>query len=486
MTNPAAPLASPKSACLPQLYELSRALREGALSCVDLAAACLARIRDDDGRLGAFVEVYADGALAAAEQADRLLRAGTWLGPLHGMPVAVKDAIEVEGRPTTFGLSARSGRRASRSAAVVERLQAAGAIILGKTHLVQFALGAWGANEQMGTPRNPWDERTHRVPGGSSSGSAVAVAAGMAPLALGTDTGGSVRVPAAFCGITGFKPEACGIDRRGVLPLSRTLDSVGLFARSAIDAAAAYDAVRADAGRALPQLAQARDLQGVRLGRLGEADLQGVAGPVREAYEAALEAMRRDGARIVAAAWPGGFAEAADVTSTIMLAEGAAEHGRLAADAGQPIDEPVRRRLLAGARIPATAYIDALRARERWQATYRAAAAAAFDAVVTPATPATAVALDGADHLDPPIRFTRMLNLLDVCGIALPCGFDDQGLPIGIQIAAGSGGADLLLAIAHRYQALTDWHLRLPPDGAAPASPYPSPGATGRPWTPFP
>ena len=439
---------------------LARALRSGELTSVQLATGYLARIRALDERLHAYCAVYADQALEAAGAADRLLRAGCDLGPLHGVPVAVKDLADIAGQPTTGGSPILAGRRARHSAALVRRLQAAGAIVLGKTHMVQFALGAWGVNQHMGTPRNPWDPAQHRVPGGSSSGSAVAVAAGLAPLAIGTDTGGSVRVPASFCGITGFKPAAGHVDDTGTLPLARTLDSIGVFARSAEDAALLYAALRHDAGG--PAGAPAGDAAGLRLGRLDETGLRDVQPAVRAAYEAALDLFQAHGARIETVALPATFDEIAAVSSTIMLAEAAAEYGDLAADQTQPMDDSVRPRLLAGIRIAATRYVQALRQRERWQADY-AAATARLDAVLTPTTPATAIPLAEVDHDKPPVRYTRLLNLLNLCGASVPSGFDPQGLPTAIQIAGATQAGDQVLAIARLYQQLTDWHRRRPP-----------------------
>ncbi|RYF60274.1 MAG: amidase, partial [Comamonadaceae bacterium] len=224
---------------------LSGQLAQGALSSEALTRACLERIERLDARAGSFVTVYEQAALQQARAADIERASGLVRSPLHGIPVAVKDLCEVAGEVTTGGSAAWRGRRSQSTAKVVQRLQCAGMIVLGKTHTVEFAFGGWGTNEHMGTPRNPWSwTGAHRVPGGSSSGSGVAVAAGMAPAAIGTDTGGSVRIPSAMNGLTGLKPTHGSVSLDGVIPLSRTLDSVGPMARSARDAALLYELMR--------------------------------------------------------------------------------------------------------------------------------------------------------------------------------------------------------------------------------------------------
>src|ERR687891_1672815 len=210
---------------------------------VQLTEACLERIAGLDKRLHAFIAVTRDRALAEARAAETLLRGGHDLGPLHGIPYAVKDLYDVKGRATTAGTRLLAGNVAARDCPAVRRLAAAGMVLLGKTHTVQFAFGGVGINHDHGTPHNPWSPTPH-APGGSSSGSGVAVGAGLAPAALGTDTGGSVRIPAALCGTVGFKTTVGRISRAGVYPLSWTLDSVGPLARSVEDAALVYQALQ--------------------------------------------------------------------------------------------------------------------------------------------------------------------------------------------------------------------------------------------------
>ena len=218
------------------LTTLMHQLAAGETTSLALVEGCLARIDALDGKLHAFVDVYRDEALACARAADLTRSARLPLGPLHGLPIALKDLLHIEGRVTTAGSKSWSGRVSGETATAVERLLAAGMIVLGKTHLVEFAFGGWGRNEPMGAPWNPWDMARHRVAGGSSSGSAVAVAAGLAPAALGSDTGGSIRIPASLCGLTGHKPTYGLVSLHGAVPLSPTLDSIGPIARSVDDA----------------------------------------------------------------------------------------------------------------------------------------------------------------------------------------------------------------------------------------------------------
>ena len=219
------------------LTALAAMLARGETTSRAIVEACLARIDAHDAHLHAFVDVYRDAAIEAADTADRERRAGSARGPLAGLPIALKDLLHVEGRQTTAGSKSWRGRVSDHTATAVTRLVAAGMIPLGKTHMVEFAFGGWGRNRPMGAPWNPWDTKTHRVAGGSSSGSAVAVAGGLCPAAIGSDTGGSIRIPAALCGITGLKPTYGRVSLYGAVPLSGTLDSIGPLARTVDDAA---------------------------------------------------------------------------------------------------------------------------------------------------------------------------------------------------------------------------------------------------------
>jgi aspartyl-tRNA(Asn)/glutamyl-tRNA(Gln) amidotransferase subunit A len=240
----AAASAGVSDPCLLGAGELSRAFVARRLSPVDVVDALLARIARLEPKLHAFVDVHAASARLAAEGADKAIRAGHALGPLHGVPVALKDLIDLEGQITAGGSASQRQRRSTVTATIAKRMIAQGMIVLGKTHTVEFAMGGWGTNQHLGTPWNPWDPATARTPGGSSSGSGVAVAARLAPWAIGTDTGGSVRLPASFCGLTGLKVTIGRISTHGIIPLSSTLDTPGPMARSVEDAALLYDVLQ--------------------------------------------------------------------------------------------------------------------------------------------------------------------------------------------------------------------------------------------------
>ncbi|WP_077002412.1 amidase [Variovorax sp. KK3] len=446
----------------PSLVSMGEMLRSGACTSVDLTEHALQRIEALDGRLHAFVGVYAKEALLAAQAADHEIRAGQWRGPLHGIPVALKDNIDVKGRPSTAGSTLLADNVASDNAWVTRRLLECGAVIVGKTHMVEFALGAWGANEYMGAPRNPWGGAEHLSPGGSSSGSAVAVAAGMVPLAIGTDTGASVRVPASLCGVTGFKPTIGQLPSEGVVPLSTTLDSVGVLAQTAEDAASMFATLTGDA-RAFPaselQAGASPSLQGLRVGYLAEADLEGLQLESHRAYRRALDTFREQGAQLRPLVLPASFDEIADVSSTIMLSEAAASWGHLAADEALKIDPSVRPRILAGAGFSAAKYVAACRRREALKHVF-ARHFDDLDVFLTPTSQWTARPLRSADHTKPPVRYARIANLLDLCGISVQMGEDEQGLPIGLQIAGPTDADARVLGVARGFQACTSWHER--------------------------
>jgi aspartyl-tRNA(Asn)/glutamyl-tRNA(Gln) amidotransferase subunit A len=451
----------------PSLVSMGEMIRKGSCTSLDLTEHALQRVAALDGQLHAFVAVHAEEALDAARAADHLARAGCWLGPLHGVPVALKDNIDLLGRASTAGSTLLAANIAQRHAWITQRLLECGAVIVGKTHMVEFALGAWGANEFMGAPRNPWGDRQHLSPGGSSSGSAVAVAAGLVPLAIGTDTGASVRVPAALCGITGFKPTIGRLSSEGVVPLSSTLDSVGVMAHTAEDAALMFATLTGDHAAFPPaELAGGapQPLAGLRVGFLGDAELEGLQPEIRTAYERALQLFRSEGAHLRPLVLPASFDDFAEIASSIMLSEAAASWGHLATDETLRMDPSVRPRIVAGTRVPATQYVDALRKRQALKLAF-AQSMGDLDVFLTPTTQWTARPLSEVDHGKPPVRYARIVNLLDLCGISVQMGQDDHGLPIGLQIAGATDADARVLSAARSFQARTPWHQRrwLPP-----------------------
>jgi aspartyl-tRNA(Asn)/glutamyl-tRNA(Gln) amidotransferase subunit A len=450
---------------------LSSEISAGRLSPVDLVDTLLERIRAYDPKLHAFVEVYAEDARLAAEAADKAIRSGHSLGPLHGIPIALKDLVEIEGRVTTGGSQVWRERRSKVTATLARRLIAAGLIVLGKTHTVEFAMGGWGTNQHRGTPWNPWDPELARTPGGSSSGSGVAVAAGFAPWAIGTDTGGSVRLPAAWCGLTGLKTTIGRVSTYGILPLSPTLDTPGPIARSVEEAALLYRVMqgpdpldRRTLGVAPsdPMPSLRRGVRGLRLSRMPEAERAGVDGEVLAAYDAALEQLARLGAEIVSIDLPCRFADYTELTGRIIGAEGYFLLGDLIDDMSLPIDPAVRPRIAVGKGISARNYLAALHDREEAKRQF-ASALADVDALLTPTTRTAAIPLDQVDQASTPAHFTRFVNFLDLCALALPDGLTATGLPVSLQIACRGYDEATALRIGWAYQQATDWHQRRPP-----------------------
>jgi aspartyl-tRNA(Asn)/glutamyl-tRNA(Gln) amidotransferase subunit A len=451
--------------------ELSAALSSRALSPVDLVEALLGRIERRNPALHAFIDVYAADARLAAEAADRAIRAGHAVGPLHGVPVALKDLVDLEGRVTTGGSRVWEKRISPVTATLARRLIAAGMIVIGKTHTVEFAMGGWGTNTHLGTPRNPWDPHVHRTPGGSSSGSGVAVAAGLVPAAIGTDTGGSVRLPAAWCGIVGLKVTSGRISTHGVLPLSTTLDTPGPLTRSVEDAALLYRVLNGpdplDPATAVwtpddPLPALRRGIAGLRLAVLPAAERARVDAEVLAAYDAALEVLRGRGAQIFPVALPHRFADYAAATGRIIGCEGYRFVGHLVDDPALPVDPHVRPRIQLGKGVPARDYLLALAQREEHRRAF-AAATADVDALLTPTTQTPPIPVAEVDQADTPAYFTRAGNYLGLCGVAVPDGFTAGGLPISLQVLCAGGQEALALRIAWAYEQAAGWQGRRPP-----------------------
>ena len=456
------------------IAELAAGYRDGSRSPVEATQECLAAIASLDGRVGAWQAVYGDEARAAAEAAEIALdlAAGEPVGPFWGVPFALKDIVDVEGRVTTAGSAAWADRISPMTGTVARRLLEAGGILLGKTKTVEFAMGGWGTNQHMGTPWNPWDADVARTPGGSSSGSGAAVASGMAPCAVGTDTGGSVRLPAALCGIVGLKTTEGLLPIDGIVPLSHTLDTPGPLARSVLDAALMFDAMLgtppaeverdwlAGAGR-YGALRAAADggLGGRRIGCLSDAERAGVEADQLAAYDAALEVLAGLGAELAVFDPPTSFEEMKNTRFLIVTAESYHYYGELMEDPSSKVDERVRARVLPGAGISASAYIEAM-LRRRTDLAEFAAAFEGFDAMVTPTTPMLPMPVDEADETNTPALFTRAANFLALCSTTVPSGVSGPGatgsaggLPTSIQFMCRGGEETLSLSLAAAYEA---------------------------------
>jgi aspartyl-tRNA(Asn)/glutamyl-tRNA(Gln) amidotransferase subunit A len=446
------------------IVELDRALSRRECSAVELARLYLARIERADEQLHAFVRTDPERALARAAEADRRLAAGERRGPLDGIPLAVKDLFEMEGDVTTFGSAAWRERRSTGTAAAVELLERAGMIVLGKTHMTEFAFGAWGANPLMGTPWNPWDLARHRVPGGSSGGSAVAVAAGLAPAGLGSDTGGSVRVPAALNGITGLKTTYGLVSLDNALPLSPTLDSIGPLTRTAEDAAIVTDALMGAGTRLRDALGRhGEKLAGTRIVVLREQDFSiAVQRDILDAFRGAQAVFRDLGAELVERPFPFDLTDLGRRNGRLIAAEAWRVHAAYAEDAALAIGPAVRERVIAGKSIDSAEY-QAVLADHRRQSAAWAEWLADADALLLPATPMVACPIEEVDEKTTPlVTFTRAGNFFGACALALPAGISAGGLPVGVQLKAKPFADGVLLRLGRAFQDVTDWHGRTP------------------------
>lgn len=431
------------------VLEAGRLLRSGRVTSEALTDACLARITELNDAHRAFITVTADSARATAVDADRELRAGHDRGPLHGIPISIKDLIHQAGVPTTAGSHVRPNTPVREDAVVTSRLRAAGAVLVGKTNLHEFAFGTTSEDSAFGAVRHPQDRS--RVAGGSSGGSAVAVATGMSLLSIGTDTGGSVRIPSAACGLVGLKAGFGEVPCDGVVPLSDSLDHVGPLARTVADAAVAYSVL----ARSAPRTLTLPPLHRVRLGRLGgwfEARLEP---GVRDAFTQALEALRAAGVQIQDVQLPHADQIAA-IYLNIVLPEAAAYHARTLDAHPERYTPNVRVRLEAGRYVLAEDYLRALEGRRQLR-TEVDAALAHVDALALPGLPLEAPQL-GAELVEMDgqrepvrgamLRLTQTFNLTGHPAIVLPCGVGDAGLPVSLQLVGQHAGTPALLDLA--------------------------------------
>ena len=437
--------------CFLSASELGDGYRRGRFSPVDVVESHLSRIDSLDVGLHAYTEVFHQEARAAAATSARRYSAGQALSPLDGVPVAVKDLFEIEGKACAAGSATRRGHIAGRTAPTVMRLVRNGAVVLGKTHTVEFALGGWGTNAHLGNPRNPWVPDTPYTAGGSSSGSAVAVAARLATLAIGTDTGGSVRVPAAFNGIVGLKTTPGRISLEGVVPLSPSLDTIGPIARTVSDAGLLFRMLLDEpASSADPLVGLDDGVRGLSLGAVGAEELELVDADIAHAYEASLRRFEELGARIVAVNLPRRLHDY-QRDSEILMAEAYALYGELAEDPSAPMDPNVRARVLTGA-ISARSYILA-RDRAATDARAMLTALEGCHALLTPTARTLPIPLADVDETTTPSTLARFVNQLGFCGLAVPNGLSSTGLPTSLQIVCRPNEEHLALRIGRACEA---------------------------------
>jgi aspartyl-tRNA(Asn)/glutamyl-tRNA(Gln) amidotransferase subunit A len=483
-------------------HEIAAAVRAGQCSAEEVCRATLARIADGDGELGAFLEVLTDDALAAARRVDANRAAGEPLGPLAGVPVAIKDNICTLSGHTTCASRILRDFRSPYDATAVARLLAAGAVCVGKTNLDEFAMGSSTENSAIRPTRNPWNRQC--VPGGSSGGSTVAVAGRLVPAALGSDTGGSIRQPAALCGVVGLKPTYGRVSRYGLVAYGSSLDQIGPLTTCVTDAALLLSAIgghdphdSTSVREPVPDYAAALTdaaLDGLRPLRIGvpaEYFGAGLAPEVRAVVEAALELYRGLGATTVPVSLPH-MPYAVAVYYVVATAEASSNLARYDGvhyghRAGAPADlldlysasraegfgPEVKRRIMLGTFALSTGYYDAyynkaLQVRRLIQQDF-ATALQQVDVLACPATPTPAFRL--GEKLDDPLQmyladiYTISVNLAGLPALVVPCGFSPAGLPIGLQLIGPLFGETAVLQAGRLYERATDWHTRVPPAG---------------------
>ena len=460
------------------LTELAAAIAARKVSALEATDACLERIGRLNGRLRAFITLDADGARARARALDADLAAGRRRGPLHGVPLAYKDLCHVPGLPTSCGTRTPEYFTGAVECTAVARLTAAGAITLGKLNMTELALGPFGDNPHHGDVDNPW--KAGHVSGGSSSGSGTAVAAGLAFGALGSDTGGSIRLPAACCGIVGLKPTYGRVSRAGAMPLSWSLDHLGPMTRTVGDAALMleiiaghdpHDATSSPHAVGTPSATLEAPIRGLRVALPENYYFDGVTPEARAAVEAAARALAGLGAQVQTLRLPDP-APLIDVAGILARSESSTIHARIARERPHELGAAVRARLEIGFHVSAHDYLQAGRLRARLTREFVREVFAEVDAVLTPTIPEPPPVL--AAVTTPPVdeivrrmnrfsRLTRPFNALGLPVLALPAGFTADGRPLGLSIAGRPFDEATVLRLGHAWEQAADWRRRRPP-----------------------
>ena len=456
------------------LEALSEHIRERRISSVEATRACLARIERWQPHVNCFVTLAADDALAAAAEADRQIGAGSWRGPLHGVPIAFKDMFARKGKRVTFGSSARANFVATTTATVLERIESAGGVLLGGLNMGEFAISPTGHNHHHGDCRNPWNRQ--RITGGSSSGSGAATAARAVFAALGSDTGGSIRLPAAICGVSGIKPTNGLVSRSGCLPRSWSLDTVGPLARTVRDCAIVLEAISGPDARdpttfstpVAPLLAGAdMDLRGIRVGSPATEGFWAVAEGLCPLFTNALAVLKGLGATISEPILPD-VRRYYDPANLINKVEGVSVHrAALAGNDRSRYSASVLSRLEPGLHIPATHYLDAQRARGPLLRSFVNEVFSQVDVLLLPVmsahTPTIEETRFTASGTQPKLvaqmtGLTRWVNYLGLPALSCPCGFDDDGMPVGFQLLGRPLSEALLVRVGAAFQRETRFH----------------------------
>lgn len=459
------------------LTEAADAIRRGKVSSVELTQAAIARAGKLGPELNCFALLNADEALAQARKADRGRKRGQRRGPLHGVPLAHKDLFYRKGKVVACGSKIRRDFVPGTSATVIDRLAAAGAVNLGALHMAEFAFSPTGYNEHYGHARNPWN--LAHVPGGSSSGSGAAVAARIVFGSLGTDTGGSLRHPAAMCGLTGLKPTVTRVSRAGVMPLSHSLDCVGPLARTARDCARLLSVISgadpADptaAQRPAPKYEAALDgkARGLRIGIPRSYYYEPVDPEIRKKLEASLDCLRSLGAKVVDVGVPD-MSLVNTLMHVVMAVEAATVHRRWLQTRRGDYADQVASRIEPGLFYPATRYCEALAMRASICREFIDTALKGVDVLHLPAIPIPVPTIEETIRGDPARiaqvigvvgHCTRGINYLGLPAISVPCGFDAGGLPVAFQFVARPFAEATLLRAADAYQRATEWHRHSP------------------------
>src|SRR4030081_590133 len=461
---------------LMSLTSIAQAIAEKRLSSREATQSCLARIAQWQPRLNAFMAVESEAALKAADAADAALAKGNNHGPLHGVPLAHKDMYYDEGKVVTCGSKIRRDFVATTTSTALQRLKDAGTVRLGSLQMVEFAFGPTGHNPHYGAVRNPWN--VDHITGGSSSGSGSAVAARLTFAALGSDTGGSIRMPAHFCGVTGLKTTVGRISRAGAMPLSQSLDTVGPLARTVEDCAlltglmAGADPEDLTAStRPVPDYMAASQgsLKGLRIGVPTAFYVDDLDAEVADVLDETIATLKKEGAEIVKVELP----DQRQLTAAcqfVLATEAAAFHKRWLIERPQDYGAQVLMRLQNGLAIPGVSYLEVM----RWRGpalSAHLAAVAGVDAVIAPVAPVAAPTIAESDVGNSPnaevviqrlTRFTRPINFLGLPSLAIPVGFTHSGLPVGMQLIGRSFDEAMLLRIGAAFQRATDFHDRIP------------------------
>jgi aspartyl-tRNA(Asn)/glutamyl-tRNA(Gln) amidotransferase subunit A len=448
------------------ILELSESIRLRTISPVELTRDCLARMEKFNPLLNAFISVTAESALAQARAAEEEILHGKWRGPLHGIPIGLKDLMDVAGVPTTAASALFKEHVPSEDAEVVHRLKVAGAVLLGKQNLHEFAFGGSSVISYFGEVHNPW--HVTRIAGGSSGGSAAAVAACLGYAAIGTDTGGSVREPAAFCGIVGLKPTYGRVSTRGIIPLSWSLDHVGPLTRTVSDAALVLQAI-ADHDSAditssnvpMPDylLSMRRSSKALRVGVAQSYFFEDIDPEVGRAVSEAVSEIRKITSKVREVSTP------VNSDGKLLTAEAYACHAEYVAKSPELYQPETLRRLRTGAKVSTPEYIRLRRAMEESRRSIEDVFKS-VDLLVTPTVPVPAPTIATLKE-DPDtlrsreilmLRNTRPINTWGVPAVSVPCGFTAEGLPIGLQIIGPPWREDLVLQLAYAYEQATEWH----------------------------